>query len=115
MLADPGKQWIFTTLYWVRLAVSYPATILEYLAYGKTAFLLKKRWTVLLIANFVWVQLGSLAGNFALQQYSAQVWSAQTVYTLAQVVQLINLVFQMVYLWFLFETYQSVRKRDEKQ
>ena len=114
MLADPGKRWIFTTLYWLRLAVSYPATILEYLAYGKTAFLLKKRWTVLLIAQFVWVQLGSLFSSIAMQQYEAKAWTAQTVYSMAQVLQLVNMAVQMIYLWLLFETYRTVRKRDEK-
>ena len=114
MLADPGKAWIFTLLYWVGLAINYPASILEYLAYGKAAFSLRKKWTVLLVVNLAWVLLGSGASALALQMYNSQTWSHQTVYTIAQIIQGVNLAVRLMYLWFLFQTYQIIRKRDAR-
>ena len=47
-------------------------------------------------------------------QFNAQLISAEVLYAISDGFQVINLVFQMAYLWFLFNTYQAVRKRTEK-
>ena len=114
MLTDPSKAWIFTMLYWVGLVINYPASILEYLAYGKAAISLRKKWLVLLVVNLAWVLVGYGASALALQMYTSQTWSHQTVYTVAQIIQGVNLAIRLLYLWFLFQTYQIISKRDAR-
>jgi len=114
MLADPSKRWIFTMLYWLGLVVKYPTFILEYLAYGKAAVTMKKKWLILMVSNVAWSLLGYGISELAAQMYTMGALNTTFLDVLGQVLWLINLLFRLLDLWFLFQTYQVVQKRDSK-
>jgi hypothetical protein len=105
---------VSSVVYWMRMAATLPANILEYLSHGKVAPAVRKGWIVFMIANLAWIVAGNAISRIAEVQVNAQLISAEVLYAISDGFQVINLVFQMAYLWFLFKTYQAVRKRTEK-
>lgn len=104
---------VSSVLYWMRTAATLPANILEYLSHGKIAPAVRKGWIVFMIANLAWLVTGNAISRIMLAQFDAQLISAEVLYAISDGFQVINLVFRMFYLWFLFRTYQAVRKQDE--
>ena len=105
---------ISSVLYWMEVAATLPGNILEYLSHGKIAPAVRKGWIVFMIASLAWIVAGSAINRIAMAQFDAQRISAEVLYAISDGFQVINLVFRMFYLWFLFKTYQAVRKRTEK-
>ena len=103
-----------SVLYWMRTAATLPANILEYVSHGKVALAVRKGWIVFMIANLAWIVAGNAINRIAGAQFDAQLLSAEVLYAISDGFQMINLVFRMFYLWLLFRTYQTVRKRTEK-
>lgn len=102
---------IRTVLYWVRVTATLVAMIFEYLAHGKTALAVKKSWIVFMIANLSWLVVGYTISNITAARFDAQLLSAETLYAISDGMRVIELVFQMFYLWLLYRTFRFVQNK----
>ena len=103
---------ISSVVYWLRMAATLPALVLEYLSHGKIAPAIRKGWIGLMIAQLAWVAIGNLANRFAQVQFESQLWDRGTLDVYNGGVQLVNLVVQMFYLWLLFRTARTVKEKE---
>ena len=109
-----GHLWM---IYMVRAAVfgvSYAAVILEVLAYSKIDPSHRKGWITLLIANIIWGISGGSLNYLVLQQTGGIVGeeTAEFLRILSKVEYLVNTVFQLLYICFLYRTMKVVKAKE---
>ena len=105
-------QVVISALYWVRVAAILSAMIFEYLSHGKAAPAVKKSWIAFLIVQLAWPAVGNAVTQYTEAQFEAQFLSAETLYAISAGVRVINLVFQLFYLWLLYRTMTAVKTKE---
>lgn len=103
---------IRTVLYWIRVSAVLIASVLEYLSHGKLVPDVKKSWVALMIANLAWIVIGNAINQYTGAQFDAQLLSAETLYAISDGFRVINLVFQLFYLWLLYRTIKAVKAEE---
>ena len=105
-------QVVIALLYWARVATIITALILEYLSHGKVAPAVKKSWIAFLIVQLAWPAVGNTVTQYTEAQFEAQFLSAETLYAISAGVRVINLIFQLFYLWLLYRTMTAVKTKE---
>lgn len=103
---------IGSVLYWMRMAATLPAIVLEHLSHGRIAPAVRKGWIGLMIANLVWIVAGNAINQYAGAQFEAQRMSAETLLAIGEGFQVINLIIRLFYIWFLYRTFQIVKSKE---
>jgi len=103
---------ISSVLYWMRVAATLPALVLEYLSHGKIAPDVRKRWIALTITNLAWMVVGNAINQYTGAQFEAQLMSTETLYRISDGFQVINLIIRLFYLWFLYRTIEAVKAKE---
>lgn len=103
---------INSALYWMRVAATLLALVIEYLSHGKIAPAVRKGWIVLTIANLAWIVVGNVISQYTAAQFDAQLMSAETLNAIGDGFQVVKLVFRMLYLWLLYRTFKAVKVKE---